>query len=394
LARGGALLAALCLGHPPAAAVEAVSLPSLDGKLALPGYWFAADAAGRRPAVILLHGCGGTLDENGRLLRSRPRVAEFFNVEKMHLLVLDSFTPRGEKSICATPLSKRRIRYEDRRDDVFAAMQWLSRQPIVDQSRIALLGYSNGASVVLSALDRTDKAVQAQPLRPGAGIAFYPQCADFVQMWRSYEIAAPLLVMIGDLDELTPADECVRLQGKVKRAQPDASFDLMVFAGAHHGFDGAGPVRARGGFATRTGQAMVGGNPAARAKSHQRMFEFLSLHFGVPLGLAHDDRLYGHRQAVPPESGFAKGDDVAAVPLDENGRERYRHYLGLPVPKAFAITEKGRSYYASDDAAAMRTLMGICRDAKVKCWLYAVNERVVWSEDAAARIDEAWIRKR
>jgi dienelactone hydrolase len=385
LALGG-LLAALSPGIARAEAPEAVSIASLDGKLALPGYWFPADAAAPRPAVILLHGCDGTLDKDGQLYRRRFRQAEFFNVEKMHVLVLDSFTPRGIKSVCAIPLNQRTVSYEDRRGDVYAAMRWLARQPLVDQRRVAVLGFSHGAGVVLSVFDRTDKAVQAQALQPLAGVAFYPRCEPFVQMW-SYELAAPVLLMIGELDDVTPARHCVNLHGKVKRAQPDAPFELIVYPGSHHGFDSALPVRVMSGFAGRTGKGTVGSNPEARAKSHQRMFDFLSARFGLPLALAHDERLYGHRRAPPPASGFARGDDVGAVPLDEKGRERYQHYLGLAAPKAFAISAKGRPYYASDDALAMARLADICRNAKVKCWLYAVDERVVWSADAAARIE-------
>ena len=264
-------------------------------------------------AVVLLHGCDGTLDEHGQLYRKRLRVAELVNVEKMHVLVLDSFTPRGIRSICTIPYSKRIIEYEDRRDDVFAAMRWLSRQPIVDQGRIALLGYSHGAGVVLSAFDRTGKAVQAQPLQPKAGVAFYPRCEPFAQM-GSYEVVAPLLVMIGELDDVLPADQCVRLHGKVKRTRPDAAFDLIVFPGSHHGFDGNGPVRVMPSYSTRAGKGTVGGNPEARAKSHQRMFDFLSAQLGSPLALTHDERLFGHRSPPPPTSGFARGDDVSAVP--------------------------------------------------------------------------------
>jgi hypothetical protein len=233
-------------------------------------------------------------------------------------------------------------------------------------------------------LDRTDKAVQAQPQQLTAGVAFYPRCEPFAQMW-SYDVVVPLLLMIGELDDVTPAPPCVRLHDKVKRAHPDAAFELIVFPGSHHGFDSALPVRAM--FAGRTGKGTVGSNPEARARSHQRMFDFLSARLGVPLALTHDDRLYGHRHPSPPASGFARSDDVAAVPLDEKGRERYRHYLGLAAPKAFAISEKGRPYYAADDPFATRTLVNICRNARVKCWLYAVDDRVVWSADPAARIE-------
>jgi dienelactone hydrolase len=388
---GGVLFSALSLGTAAAETPEAVAFSSLDGKRTLPGYWFRIEATAPRPAVILLHGCDGTLDEHGRLYRKRFRVAEFFNVEKMHVLVLDSFTPRGIKSICTIPYGKRIIEYEDRRDDVFAAMRWLSRHPLVDQGRIGLLGYSHGAGVVLSAFARTDRAVQAQPVPPKAGVAFYPRCEPFAQMW-SYDVVAPLLVMIGELDDVLPADQCVRLHGKVKRTRPDAPFDLIVFPGSHHGFDGTGPARVMPGYSARAGKGTVGGNPDARAESHQRMFDFLSAQLGTPLALTHAERLYGHRHPSPPASGFARGDDVSAVPLDEKGRERYRHYLGLAAPKAFAISAKGRPYYASDDAFATSRVADICRNAKVACWLYAVDDRVVWSADPAARIDPGSVR--
>jgi dienelactone hydrolase len=71
-----------------------VSIPSQNGQLDLPGYWFPASVTEPRPAVISLHGCGGLLDARGRLNPSRFRVAEYFNAEKMHLLFVDSFSPR------------------------------------------------------------------------------------------------------------------------------------------------------------------------------------------------------------------------------------------------------------------------------------------------------------
>lgn len=389
---GFVLLSMLCLGSRPAASVEVVSIPSQDGTLQLPGYWFEATATEPRPAIISLHGCGGLLDEKGRLSRNRFRVAEYFNVEKMHMLVVDSFTPRGEKSICETPTSRRHIQYEHRRDDVFAAIQWLARRPAVDQTRIAVMGYSHGGGTVLSVLDRTDKAVQAQSIQPRAGIAFYPPCLRYTQMWN-YELSAPLLLMIGELDDWTSAHHCVYLQGKVKRAQPDASFELIRYPDSHHGFDGLGPLTIRTGLPTASGRATVGGNPAAREHSLRRMFDFLAAQLDTPLLLTHDERLKGHRYVMPPASGFARIDDVTAVPLDDKGRARYKHYLDLSMPKAFAITDKGGSYYSSDDAEAMRTTTEYCQKAKVKCWLYAVDDRIVWSADAPTRIDATKLQR-
>ena len=353
--------------------MEPVSIPSLDGKLQLPGYLFEAVApAGPRPAIISLHGCGGLLDAKGGLSRNRYRVAEYLNVEGMHMLALDSFTPRGVKSICEIPPRQRTLDYETRREDVYAAIRWLAQRPNVDRSRIAIVGYSNGGSTVLSVLDRTDRLVKAQPIQPRAAIAYYPGCQPFADMW-SYRLAAPLLLMIGALDDWTSPRHCERLLAKV------GGFELIIYPGSHHGFDGYGPVQVRTGLPTRSGGATTGANPEAREKSLRRMFDFLSEQLDVPLALTHEARFHGHRDVVPPASGFARIDDVAAVPLSEKGRARYQHYLGLPAPKAFAITEKGGWFLRADDTEAMKTVLQLCAKARTRCWLYAVDDRVVWS---------------
>ena len=123
------------------------------------------------------------------------------------------------------------------------------------------------------------------------------------------------------------------------------------------------------------------------------MFEFLSSNLEVRLVLDHDARFDGHRYAVPPDSGFARAEDVAAVPLSEKGRERYAHYLTLGAPKAFAITEKKGWFLRSDDAEAMAVVLRHCERAKVRCWLYAVDERVVWTREPAARTDAARLQR-
>ena len=383
-----ALLGALVWSGGQCAGPEPVSIPSQDGRLQIPAYWFQAEAAGRRPAVITLHGCSGALDAQGRLNAGYSREADYFNAEKMHLLVPDSFTARGLKSICATATTHRTVYEEDRREDVFAAIQWLASHPAVDKDRIALVGRSHGGQTVLSVLDATARAVKAQTVQPRAAVALYPGCSKFLQMWN-YQISAPLLLMIGELDDWTPADRCVSLHERLQGRGTGLPFELVVFPGSYHGFDGLGPVRTRDNVSTRLGTATVGGNPAAREKAHQLMFDFLSARLQTPLLLTHEQRLKGHRYAIPPASGFARFDDVAAVPLSEKRRERYGHYLGLSSPKAFAITEKGGWYFASADSGAMRSALEHCAKANVKCWLYAVDERVVWRADVAARIDSA-----
>lgn len=93
-----------------------------------------------------------------------------------------------------------------------------------------------------------------------------------------------------------------------------------------------------------------------------------------------------HRSAVPPATGFARGDDVNAVPLSDAGRARYRHYLTLPSPKAFVIFDNGAWRFYADDPDAMTKALDYCAREDKTCWLYAVDDRVVWSPDATRRI--------
>jgi dienelactone hydrolase len=172
-------------------------------------------------------------------------------------------------------------------------------------------GWSHGAQTVLSVLDASDKAVRAQPLKPAAAVAFYPGCSKFQRMF-SYELSAPLLIMIGELDDWTPAASCVALAGRLSRpGQPAAQ--ITVYPGSYHGFDGTAPVEVRGNLGnTRSGKATVGGNPQAREQSHARLFDFLSAQLGQPLVLAHEQRLQVRPEPAAPAA--PKRQPAAAAP--------------------------------------------------------------------------------
>jgi len=297
---GLAVLLACALSVAPSLAMEKVAIPSLDGRLELPGYWFAVSttAGEALPAVIALHGCSGMLNSRGAPLAGVARDAGYFNAENIHWLALDSFTGRGVKSICEIPNARRDIHEEDRREDVYAALQWLARQPGVDAGRIAVLGRSHGAQTVLSTINGADPRVRAQPLLPSAAIALYPGCTRFNNM-KSYELAVPLSLMSGELDDWTPARPCMRLHDKLTRTGKNLRFDIKVYPDSYHGFDGTAPLRVRTGLGISRGSAHVGGNPEARVDAHARIFEFLSSQWEIPLLLTHEERLQGHRHVLP-----------------------------------------------------------------------------------------------
>lgn len=97
-------------------------------------------------------------------------------------------------------------------------------------------------------------------------------------------------------------------------------------------------------------------------------------------------RVAASARALPPASGFAAIDNADAVPISDEGKERYRHFLTLPMPRAFVVMENGHWYMTWNSPEAMSKALDYCARAGKRCWLYAVNDRVVWTADLAHRI--------
>ena len=272
---------------PPLAGVL-VLVPSLDAGVQMPAYWFAPATTGAglaAPAVVALHGCDGLLNAQGGLGTQRLRYVRLLREAGVGVLYTDSFTPRGEKSICSQKTRVRSITAENRRLDVYGALNWLAAQPGVDATRLGVIGWSNGGQATLAAADRSLDVVASAVVKPAVLVAFYPGCTAFERSGR-YAVVAPLLVMSGALDDWTPAAPCQRLTQRLQAqtaAAPGTATAFEVhyveFADSYHAFDSALPPKERGDVGgTPSGKATVGGNPAAREESAAAMLRFLSKH--------------------------------------------------------------------------------------------------------------------
>jgi Dienelactone hydrolase and related enzymes len=148
-----------------AAADERVSFPSLDGPgnapVVLIGHFFAASTS-PAAAIAMFHGCSGPYDRRGALAKRMREYVELFNGLGMHVLVVDSLTPRYEKELCTQRTGKRRVTQANRRLDALGAIDYLAERPDVDPKRIGLIGWSNGGSTVLAA---TNCATTMSPRR-------------------------------------------------------------------------------------------------------------------------------------------------------------------------------------------------------------------------------------
>jgi dienelactone hydrolase len=201
--------------------------------------------------------------------------AELFNGLGLHVLVVDSLTARYEKEICTQRVGRRRVTQANRRLDALGAIAYLAERNDVDPKRIGLIGWSNGASTVLAATNLHHRDVATATTHPAFAIAFYPGCE--ADLKRGYEPSAPLLMLVGELDDWTAAAPCLALARAAGEPRPA----IESYPGAWHGFDSALPVRVRKDVpnGVHPGQGVhVGGNAAAWRASRDRVVRFLAEH--------------------------------------------------------------------------------------------------------------------
>lgn len=258
---------------PSARAETVVSFPSLDAPagqtVMLKAYWHPV-AAPKAGAVVLLHGCGGMYGRSGQPSERMQSYAQLLNGEGWHVLVVDSLTPRGERELCTQRTGSRAITMTQRRLDALASLQWLAGRPEVETQRLGLIGWSNGGSTVLAATNRKHRVAASAAVKPSFAVAFYPGCE--AELRRGYEPVAPLLMLVGEADDWTPAEPCHRLAARTPE------IEIEGYAGAYHGFDSDAPLRLRREVpnGVNPGQGVhVGGNAQAWAASRARLLAFL-----------------------------------------------------------------------------------------------------------------------
>ena len=270
-----ALAAVLCVGCaarplPPPGAIDLTE----DGSPVVAHWRPIADTSTPRPAVVALHGCGGLYLRDGKTFDPRyPRYVEHLHAAGYHVLLPDSFTPRGTPSICTVKNNERTITVETRRADVVAAVHWLARQPGVDPKRIVLLGWSHGAMTSLNAINSARPGF-ATPL--AGAVVFYPGCNALLKV--PFKIDIPVLMLLGEKDDWTPPARCTALAERTRQAQPNADLSVHVYADSYHGFDGTAPIRFWTDVSNGVDPAGVhlGANPVARAEAQAEMDAFFA----------------------------------------------------------------------------------------------------------------------
>jgi dienelactone hydrolase len=261
-----------------AASPERVAIPAAgwsSSAAPLAGFVFRPAGSGPFPSVVMMHGCGGAYGRDGSLNARHQMWGEYFAGHGYIALMLDSFSSRGIKEICTVKFSNRALKESDRVGDAYAALAWLRAQAGVDAGRSVLLGWSHGAGVTLDAITRAPAAM------PGfrAAVAFYPGCTTRARNSGSFHPYAPLLVLIGEADDWTPAAPCVSLAAAAAaRGEP---MQIVTYPGTYHDFDNPAlsktRVRSEVPNGVNPGQGVTTGpNPEAREDAKLRVLKFFA----------------------------------------------------------------------------------------------------------------------
>ena len=266
-----------------AKAQERIQFRSLDSSATvLDGYLYPSIGAGRRPAVVFLHGCSGMFDRStGLISRLERDWASVLNGDGYSVLMVDSFRPRSIDQTCA-PATYNPAVVAARPKDAYGALYYLQNQSFVRGDRIALIGWSAGGGTVLRTIPQQSEGRPASCRKAISG-----------PRWRSIQRC----VAISEKRDRGPATShcwscsaqpmCGRRLPHARtlslaRSRAAPRIELHIYPGAYHAFDAPDrPLRRLPEYTTTAGVVpIVGTNPAARRDAFAEVQAFLRRYLG------------------------------------------------------------------------------------------------------------------
>jgi dienelactone hydrolase len=238
---GAALFSLICEKAEAQVAREAFySIPSetmsaadfLTGKkgtpVALAGQLrFAKTGAAKQPVVVLLHSASGPITE-GAPYEEWPRVLNDIGVATF---AVDSYAGRG---LVNYPGDSNKISFLTRVVDAYRALEVVAKEPRIDPSRIAVMGFSQGANAALySGMVRFQKMYGNPDLQFVGHISAYTGC--IIRFRDDEDMRKPILMLHGTADDLSPIAPCREYAERLSKAGKSAR--IIEYPDAHHQFD-------------------------------------------------------------------------------------------------------------------------------------------------------------
>ena len=257
------------------------------------------DGGGPFPAVIIMHDCSGLgpRSSGGPLRWAQELVPQGYVV-----LIPDSFTPRGfTDGVCTVPGNRANIANGFvRAGDAYGALTALRKLSYVDGKHIGIMGGSHGGWSTLAAMCASmhEKDPLSDAKRNGfaAAVSLYPNCGARYGDWSTvrqnkdfgpvvsrsgvYKPIAPVLILIGEKDDWTPAEDCRQMVEVGRKA--GFPLNIIIYPGAYHSFDSDSPVRYNAlctNISSPSGKgATTGGDSAAWSDAKKQVASFFAKH--------------------------------------------------------------------------------------------------------------------
>jgi dienelactone hydrolase len=197
-----------------------------------------------RPAVILSHGCGGLRDH-------LSRYAEAARAAGWRAFIVDSFGPRGwsREMALLTVCTGLRLRGDKRAGDVLAALDGVSRRRDVDDSRVALAGWSHGGWGIMEMMSADRRPGTLGLANPGDvaldGVAATYLAYPYIGLaarnrMRPWRHCPKTLAVISRTDHLTTVRNAEAVHAMVRNC--GAEVETWVAEGTH-AFDEPGAAK-------------------------------------------------------------------------------------------------------------------------------------------------------
>jgi dienelactone hydrolase len=219
----GLVMAAMLVSQAPRGAdVKTRELEYRQGSTVLQGFIAWDDAAkGKRPGVLVVHEWWG---HNQHARNQARRLAEAGYVG----LALDLY---GKGKVATHPQDAQALVSEVTKDPALvatrfnAALEQLKRDPHVDPTRIAAIGYCFGGAVVLN---------MARAGGDLAAVASFHGMLATTTPAQAGKVKAQVLVLAGGADPFVPPEQVEAFKKEMEAA--GARAEVVVYSGAKHGF--------------------------------------------------------------------------------------------------------------------------------------------------------------
>lgn len=150
-------------------------------------------------------------------------------------LVVDSFSARG---LADSVYDQSAIDVWDMENDAIAALAKLARDPRFKSDRIAILGVSKGGTTAMNnAFTVRRRWMGVRDVAFAAHVAISPDCTWVTR--RAYTTGAPIMLLLAELDDQTPAQPCLTLADRIRKAG-NSQIEAKIYKGAHHAWEDLG----------------------------------------------------------------------------------------------------------------------------------------------------------